>query len=239
MKYQNKNLEYTDAVAYDKRGENSVLERYVLSLWQPFLKEKIKNLSAGHANGRAGKIVVDLGCGTCEYTQEAKAAKEIYAVDISEPMLQVCRKKLSSFLQVEIIKTAVKDFKLPADSADLVITIGVWEYINPIVLFNKIKEITHQGSKVIVVFPNIYNDLNWMRSLAKMKSVALRLGFIKKLFKDDFLLIDSASFGTVFWFPKKLQFLVEPIWKLEDWFWRPFQKFFPLGVNVYYLFERR
>lgn len=229
--YQNKNLEYTNTEAYDKRSESSVLESYVLGLWQPFLKKSINNLSNG-------KVVVDLGCGTCEYIKEAIEAKKIYAVDASNLMLDACRKKLNSFNQVEIINSSVENFSLN-NPVDLVITIGIWEYANPEKLYEKIKNITQSSSKVVVVFPNIYNDLNWMRSIAKWKMVAIRPGFIKKLFKNNFTLIDSASFGTVFWFPKKFQFLIKPIWKIEDWCWKPFQKFLPLGINVYYLFERK
>ncbi len=231
MDYQNKNFEYTNAEAYDKRGENSVLENYILGLWQPFLKKAIAGLSGD-------KVVVDLGCGTCEYTTAAKCAKKIYAIDISEEMLGICRKKLENFKQAEIINAPIENFTLP-DVADLVITIGIWEYTSPEKLYEKIKNITKSGSKVIVVFPNIYNDLNWMRSIAKWKKVAISPGFIKKLFKDEFVLIDSASFGIVFWFPKKIQFLARPIWKIEDLIWAPLQKFLPIGVNVYYLFEKK
>ncbi len=231
MDYQDKDKKYINAEAYDKRGEFSVLENYILNLWQPFLKKIIGDFSGD-------KIVVDLGCGTCEYVQAAREAKKIYAVDISEEMLGVCRKKLENFSQAEIINTSFEDFT-PSVLADLVITIGIWEYANPEKLYEKIKNITQSGSKVIAVSPNIYNDLNWMRSLAKMRKIALRPGFIKKLFREDFSLLDSASFGTVFWFPKKFQFLVKPIWKIEDWCWKPFQKFLPLGINVYYLFERK
>ena len=240
MIYQNKNFKYINADEYDKRIESSVLENYVLRLWQPFLKKIIGALSAG-------KIIVDLGCGTCEYTQAAEDAKKIYAVDISGTMLKVCRAKLENFSQAEIIQSSILITQLPI--ADLVIAIGIWEYINPGSLYKKIKNITRKGSKVIVVFPNIYNDLNWMRSLGRMspfgrspegeKKIALRPGFIKRLFLDDFSLLGSASFGMVFWFPKKFQFFAKPIWRLEDWFWRPFQKFLPLGINVYYLFERK
>ncbi|MDP3143580.1 MAG: class I SAM-dependent methyltransferase [Candidatus Omnitrophota bacterium] len=231
MDYQDKNFEYTDAEAYDRRGKSSILENYVLSLWQPFLKKIIGDLSTG-------KIVVDLGCGTCEYTQAAKNAKKIYAVDVSKSMLKVCREKLKNFPQAEIIQSSIQDFNI-AEPAELMIVIGVWEYINPRDLYAKVKEITRRGSKVIVVFPNIYNKLNLARSLGRMKKIALRPGFIKKLFKKDFLVIDSASFGVVSWVPKKLQFLILPLWKFTDLIWRPFQKFLPLGVNVYYLFERK
>src|SRR3989344_779978 len=98
MAYQDKNFKYTDAEAYDRRAEASVLERYVLGLWQPFLKNKVRELSGG-------KIVADLGCGTCEYTQAAEEAVKIYAVDISEPMLKICREKLKNFSQAEIINS--------------------------------------------------------------------------------------------------------------------------------------
>ena len=185
MDYQDKNLKYTNAEKYDKRSENSILEKYVLGLWQPFLNKIISNLSINN-------MVVDLGCGTGEYLLSAKKAKKIYAVDISEPMLEICHEKLKDFNQAEIIKMSVLDFGLTA--ADLIITIGVWEYINPEKLFKKIKEITPRGSKVIVVFPNIYNDLNLVRSIFRMKRIALRPGFIKKLFKADFELLESASF---------------------------------------------
>ena len=237
MAYQNKNLKYIDAEAYDQRGECSILEKYVLGLWQPFLKNKIFELSAG-------KVVADLGCGTCEYAQAAKNAEKIYAIDTSEIMLKICRVKLNDLKQTEIIKDSVLKVNLPP--LDLVITIGIWEYINPGDLYVKLKTMTNRGSKVVAVFPNIYNDLNWMRSAVKMKKtmptgkqVALRPGYIKKLFKQDFLLIESASFGNVSFIPKPIQFLALPVWKFCDWLWAPFQKFFPLGVNVYYLFERK
>ena len=57
--YQDKNFKYTDAESYDRRGESSVLENYVLGLWQPFLKEKIKNLSIGN-NGRISYLKITL-----------------------------------------------------------------------------------------------------------------------------------------------------------------------------------
>jgi len=229
--YQDKNFKYTDAESYDRRGESSVLENYVLGLWQPFLKEKIKNLSIG-------KVMVDFGCGTGEYAQAAVAAKKIYAVDVSESMLEVCREKLKDFPQAEIIQSSIQDFNI-AEPTELMIAIGVWEYINPRDLCAKIKEITCRGSKIVVVFPNIYNNLNWMRSLWRMKKIALRPGFIKNLFKNDFALIDSVSFGAVFWTPQKLQFMILPVWKFCDFIWSPFQKLLPLGINVYYLFERK
>lgn len=231
MEYQNKNLEYTNAEAYDKRGESSALEKYVLELWQPFLKNKISELSDG-------KIVADLGCGTCEYTKNATNAKKIYAVDVSSEMLKTCREKLIDFNQAEVILSDIQNFKM-VEPADLIITIGIWEYVSLQDLLNTIKKITRRGSKVIVVFPNIYNGLNLARSLGRMKKIALRPGFIKKLFKKDFLIINSASFGMVSWTPKKIQSLILPFWKFCDFIWEPFQKFLPLGINVYYLFEKK
>lgn len=231
--YQEKTKKYIDGEAYDNRSKSSLLEKYVLNLWQPFLKNKITDLSGD-------KIVVDLGCGTGEYLLAAKKARKIYAIDGSEPMLKVCREKLKDFNQVEVTKSLVEDFKMPGnESSGLVITIGVWEYVDSLKLISKIKEITKQGSKVMVVFPNIYNDLNWMRSIVRGKAVALRPGFISNLFYDNFTLLDMASFGAVSWVPNKIQILALPVWKFCDWLWSPFQKFLPLGVNVYYLFERK
>lgn len=242
MVYQDKQLKYTDAEAYDKRGESSILEKYVLGLWQPFLKDKISELSND-------KIVIDWGCGTGEYTLAAKNAKKIYCIDISDIMLASAREKLKSFNKIEFIHGSGFNNKIPGSIGELILTIGVWEYIDPMKLFEEIKRLTKRGSLVLVVFPNIYNDLNWMRSVIKMspfggspeggKKVALRPGFIKNLFKHDFTLIESASFGNVSFVPKRMQFLTLPIWKFCDRLWAPFQKFLPLGVNAYYLFERK
>jgi SAM-dependent methyltransferase len=230
MAYQDKNFNYIDAEAYDKRSESSVLENYVLGLWQPFLKEKIKNLSVD-------KTMIDFGCGTGEYTQVAVAARKIYAVDVSEQMLKVCREKLKNFPQAEIIKSTGFDVDFP--KVDLILTIGIWEYVDPELLLNKIKKIIKSGGKVMVVFPNIYNKLNFARFIFGRKPKALRPGFMKNIFEKDFKILETNSFGIVFWWPKKIQFIVLPIWKFFELLWGPFQKFIPLGVNVYYLFERK
>ncbi|OGD25302.1 hypothetical protein A2819_00260 [Candidatus Azambacteria bacterium RIFCSPHIGHO2_01_FULL_40_24] len=242
MAYQDKNLKYIDAAAYDKRGESSILEKYILGLWQPFLKNKIRELSNN-------KIIIDWGCGTGEYVFAAKMAQKIYCVDISDIMLAGAKEKLKYFSKVEFILSSGFNNEIPDGIGELVLTIGVWEYVDPIKLFKEVKRLTKRGSLVLVVFPNIYNDLNWMRSIVKMfpfgrspagrKKTALRPGFIKNLFKRDFTLIESASFGNVSFAPKQMQFLALPIWKFCDWLWAPFQKFFPLGINVYYLFERK
>ncbi|MBI2635345.1 MAG: class I SAM-dependent methyltransferase [Parcubacteria group bacterium] len=232
MAYQDKNFKYINATAYDKRGDLSILENYVLGLWQPFLKKKISELSNG-------KIVIDWGCGTGEYALAAEMAKKIYCIDISNVMLANAREKLKSFNNVEFIHGSGFKDEIPGGIGELVLTIGVWEYVDPIKLFKEIKRLTERGGLVLVVFPNIYNDLNWVRSIVKLKKVALRPGFIKNLFRSDFTLVESASFGNVSFTPKRMQFLALPVWKFCDWLWRPFQKFLPLGINVYYLFERK
>lgn len=232
MEYQNKNLEYINAEAYDKRGEDSVLEKYVLDLWQPFLKNKISELSSG-------MVVIDWGCGTGEYALAAKMAKKIYCIDISDIMLNSAKEKLKNFNQVEFIHGSGFNNEIERSIGELILTIGVWEYVDPIKLFEEIKRITKSGGKVIVVFPNIYNDLNIIRSFIKLKMVAIRPGFIRGLFKSDFNLIESSSFGMVSLSPKGFERLFTPLWKFFDWLWKPFQKLLPLGINVYYLFERK
>ena len=193
MAYQDKNLRYIDAAAYDKRGKNSILENYVLSVWQPFIKDKISKISKD-------KIIVDWGCGTGEYALAAKEAKKIYCIDISDIMLASAREKLKRFNQVEFIHGSGFNNEIPGGIGELVLTIGVWEYVDPIKLFTEIKRLTKRGGLALMVIPNIYNDLNWIRSFIKFKAIALRPGYIKNLFKEDFKLIETASFGNVCWF---------------------------------------
>lgn len=232
MAYQDKQLKYINAETYDKRKESSILENYVLGLWQPFLKNKIMKLSVG-------RIVIDWGCGTGEYALAAKESKKIYCVDISDIMLEKAKEKLKDLNQAEFVHGSGFNNEIPGGAGELILTIGVWEYVNPTKLFKEIKRLTKKSGLVLVVFPNIYNDLNWARSIIKMKKVALRPGLIKNLFQHNFTLIESASFGNVSFVPKRMQFLALPVWKFCDWLWAPFQEFLPLGVNVYYLFERK
>lgn len=242
MEYQNKNLEYTNAEAYDERGEVSLIEKYVLGLWQPFLKNKINQLSNG-------KIVIDWGCGTGEYALSAKMAKKIYCIDNSNVMLQRAKEKLKYFNQIEFVNSSGFNSEIASGVGELILTIGIWEYVDPIKLFEELKRLTKKGSNVIVVFPNIYNNLNLLRSFVKMcpygtspegrKIIALRPGFIQRLFRHDFKLIESSSFGMVSISPKGFESLLMPLWKFFDRLWGPFQRFLPLGINVYYLFERK
>ncbi len=232
MEYQNKKLEYTNADAYDKRGESSVIEKYVLGLWQPFLKNKISEYSRD-------KIVIDWGCGTGEYTLAAKMAKKIYCIDISNIMLEKAKEKLKYFSQVKFIHGSGFNKEVTDGIGEVILTIGVWEYVDQKKLFEEVKRLTKSGSLVLVVFPNIYNDLNLIRSFVKMKMVALRPGFIRRLFQEDFKLVESASFGMASLSPKSAGSLFVPLWKFCDFIWRPFQKILPLGVNVYYLFKRK
>lgn len=76
-----------------------------------------------------GKVVMDLGCGTGKYTIPfSKAAKKVYAVDISESMLKILEGKIEKkgIRNVEIIKSDYGKIDLPRQSVDLIFS--AWSF---------------------------------------------------------------------------------------------------------------
>ena len=81
-------MAYDKPEEYDKRYLRSEAEGYLHDLWHPHLISKIKELCSG-------RVILDAGCGSGEFTRHMREAKLTIGLDSSLPMLARGRKKLA------------------------------------------------------------------------------------------------------------------------------------------------
>lgn len=232
MSYIDKNFKYTDPEGYDKRLFSNPLESYVTAVWYNFLKDEVRKITQE-------KIVAELGCGTCEYTQHMDAAKEIYAIDISQEMINFGKNKIKNLNNVRFLLESATNTSLPDNHFDTVIVIGLIDYVNPELLMTEVRRITKIGGYFIITFPNKYNFHHiFMRIYGKIfkrnRKKEFSLFKIKKLIKKyNFKIEKVKSHGMIFYTRGRLQKYCVPIWKFLDFIYAPFQNIFPLGCNIY------
>ena len=232
MGYIDKNFKYTDPEGYDKRLFSNPLESYVTTTWYDFLKNEVRKITQG-------KNVAELGCGTCEYTQYMDSAKEIYAIDISQEMINFGKNKIKNLNNVHFLLESAINTSLPNNYFDTVIVIGLIDYVIPELLMAEVRRITKIGGCFIVTFPNKYNLHHiFMQIYGKIFKRKRKKEFsffeIKNLIKRcDFKINKVRSRGMIFYTRGRLQKYCVPIWKFLDFIYQPFQNIFPLGCNIY------
>ena len=232
MGYIDKNFKYTDPDGYDKRLFSNPLESYVTAVWYNFLKNEVQKITQG-------KTVAELGCGTCEYTQHMDNAKEIYAIDISQEMINFGKNKIKNLNNVHFLLESATSTSLPDNYFDTVIIIGLIDYINPESLMTEVYRITKTGGFFIITFPNKYNFHHiFMQIYGKIfkrkRKKEFSLFEIKKLIKKyNFRIEKVRSRGMIFYTRGRLQKYCVPVWKFLDFIYTPFQNIFPMGCNIY------
>lgn len=230
--YQDKNFKYTNPDAYDQRHKSNPLEYYVYSVWHDFLANEVKKYSRE-------KIVADLGCGTCEYTQYMNDAKKIYAIDISPEMINFGKNKTQNLHNIEFLQESALNNSLENNSCDTIISFGLLEYVDPNSLLEEINHIIKAGGNLLILFPNKYNAHHlFMRFYGKLfnkkRKKELSLFEVKCLLKKyGFQIQETASRGMIFYAPKIFQKYLSWLWQFLDFIYKSFQRFFPLGCNIY------
>ena len=105
--------------------------------------------------------VIDVGCGTGDYVQLFDPARVRYlGVDISEKMIAECRRLFPGH------RFAVADgdsIDEPDSSVDLVLSIGVLEYLpDPVNHLRELARVTKPGGSIVAA---VQNGSNWSRQL--------------------------------------------------------------------------
>ena len=116
-----------------------------------------------------GKRVLDLGCGTGEYTlwYAANGAKEVVGVDLSDGSLAIANKKKeeSGLQNVTFIKKDILELDFPDHSFDYSYSVGVLHHTgNPDKGFQHLCRVTKPGGIVVV---SLYNKYSRIRLRAK------------------------------------------------------------------------
>lgn len=228
-------MKYNDPEGYDKRYLLNEAERYFHDRWHPFLISKIKELCKD-------KLVLDLGCGTCEFTQYMKDAKLVIGCDFSIHMLK-CGLKKVNHQKFHLVHMDACKLSIKSEISDLIFCIGLLPYVDMNSLFEECKRVLKNNEKVMIVFPNKWNFLNlhWrlLRKIARKlgKKISSRGEYsyqeVKKSLENfGFVVKEMKCFGMVTYCPLFLQEYVKYLWILMDKIYAPFQKIFPLGSSI-------
>ena len=235
--YTEKGYTYTDPAAYDDRVRQPI-ERYVFSLWNPILLRYLRTEIT------AGMTVADLGCGTFIHVQHMGKAGHIYAVDVSQEMLDYGKPKIEAMKdKVTVLCEDCSNTSIPSESCDVVWSDGLSELMDADALFAEISRIDKPGTRCFILFHNRLHPVNFMVrtyyrllgkkkmmcSLSEMKDLARRHGFELEHFE---------STGVFFYAPSWLQKHLIPMWKMLNKVYQPYQKNFPLGSNILCTFKK-
>jgi 2-polyprenyl-3-methyl-5-hydroxy-6-metoxy-1,4-benzoquinol methylase len=194
-----------DPDSYENRSSYSSRELYLKQYWDPVICDYIDRYCKD-------KVVVDLGCGTGTYTRSiARNSDRILGVDISINMLQYAMlHNKSNYVQACATQLAIR-----SESVDVVICIGLLEYVDPVDLIKEISRILKRDGICIIQCPNKYSA---MRAIGKISYKLLNKDYphhersnkeICTMIRDQGLkiLVNKMDDGLV-WLPKSVDRLI-------------------------------
>jgi len=145
-----KDYDKIDPEQYEKMYDMTPREIYMKEHWRPLIEEAIEKYCKD-------KNVLDLGCGTGVYTTIIKKyADNVLGLDISKRWLNYLKlkdKKDNS----NIIRANAHNIPLKNKSFDVILTIGLFEYINREIVIKEMNRILKSGGFCIVSVPNKYS----------------------------------------------------------------------------------
>lgn len=228
-------MEYTydNPQAYDNRHKN-VMEIYLHDIWFPFLENRIKKLSEN-------KDVLEIGCGTCEYTKTIEDPNLLVGLDSSIEMLEHGSKKVNCLL----VQGDAHNLPFGHDSFDLIICIGLLEYVSFEKLLKESNKVLKNKGMIMIAVTNKWNPFHLLirnyrlfkdRNYERKERSILKLR--KCLKSKGYTILEEESFGMIFYSPLFLQKYSLYLWKFLDHIWKPFQKKLPLGHMLYILAQK-
>ena len=116
-----------------------------------------------------GERVLDIGCGTgataIPFAEAVGPGGHVTGVDISEPMLEQCRKNVATAGagNITLVKADAQVHRFPADSFDLLISrFGVMFFADPAAAFTNLHAGLRQGGRLcIAVWASLAENTHW------------------------------------------------------------------------------
>lgn len=145
-----KNYNEVNPEQYQNRHNANNAERYVYGHWSPLVARAIHNYCPD-------KVVVDIGCGTGEYTRiAATIAKSVIGFDISPQMIEYARGLSGSYAVAD-----AQSIPLAAESVQVVLSIGLLEYTIPERILSECWRILADRGVLILLCANKYSAIRF------------------------------------------------------------------------------
>jgi ubiquinone/menaquinone biosynthesis C-methylase UbiE len=137
-----------DPLEYDKMYAAVPREMYLKEHWAPLLEDVIGRYCKD-------KYVLDLGCGYGNYTKTiSKHTSKIVGIDISQRWLDCAAKQCPG---ARFIQADAHNIPCENDTFDVVVSIGLFEYIKRDVVIKEIRRVLKTGGVCIISVPNKYS----------------------------------------------------------------------------------
>lgn len=133
---------------YENRHKINPTETYMHEHWNPFIIKSIeKNCT--------DEIVIDLACGGGSYIKTISTFTEnVIGLDISMNMLKYAQNQNR---KLNYILSDAKNIPLKAESAGVIVCIGLFEYIERPIVLREIRRVLKPGGVCIIQCPNKYS----------------------------------------------------------------------------------
>lgn len=130
-----------------------------------------------HCNLMPGLKILEIGCGSGEYTKALIAAGiNVYATDVSEKMLKLAQLKVGTGARVRFFLSDVLQLPLPDNSLDVVIGNSILHHLDSEKALSEILRVLKKGGCVAFSEPNMSNPYVFLEK---------RIGLLKKLAGDS------------------------------------------------------
>ena len=194
-----RNYDKIDPEQYERRHEKSPREGYLGARWRPLIAAMISQYCKD-------KRVLDLGCGGGTYTAIiAKYSNRVLGVDISGVMLTYAKNKHAN---LNLALADAHHIPLKTESMEIVVCIGLFEYIERTTVLEEINRVLNRDSICIIQCPNRFSAA---RVSAKLISRILGKQYLAKepsygemlrLFKQNGVkVIESRMDDGLIWLP--------------------------------------
>ncbi len=213
---------------YDKRHGENVVEDYIHSKFNPFVKALFKDTK--------GLKILDIGCGTGEFIKESGGFT--VGIDKSIEMLQEAGKKANR-KNIFLIRADMENIPLKP-GFDKIFFIGSLEYADHKKVLKEADCLLNDNGKIEFV---AWNKNNPLEIKTRMFSAIKKKEYLRKYSKKElkkmmkgYVCEKCTSFGMVTHYPQKSRIPV--LWKVFEKAWKPMQSSFPLGLILYMSFRK-
>lgn len=206
-----------DPATYETIYDLIPREMYLKKHWKPLIEKEIEKYCRD-------KIVLDLGCGTGIYTRAIdKCARKVYGIDLTKNWINYTKNEhgISNVILADAHKIPLKKRTI-----DVIVTTGLFEYINRETVIKEMNRILTPDGFCIISVPNKYSLCRINTKLiykiigAKYNPHEPSKKDMLKLFNNNgFELIECKMNDGLIWLPNLLdRFAGKKIYSLTDKF---------------------